>query len=165
MNCRDITEIKRVLNIDPKISIKSNSNIMMLLNDVPEDSTTEPELLDVLYSYIRSSRPHTIVEIGTYKGISTFVFSEALRENNYGKVYTIDNGKLIGNETAKKLFEQQNLKNIVFIEKESMYAFEAWGRAEIDFLYIDGDHSYTSSCIDFALWSRLLTKKGMILES
>ena len=163
MIANDIEVIKKALDIDPQISLNSNPNLIKILEDSPEDSTTEPELLDVLYSIIRSKRTHTVVEIGTFKGIASLIFSEALRENNYGKIYTIDNGSLIGNKIPRTLFKKNNLENIVFIEKDSVSAFESWGRAEIDLLYIDGDHSYSSTCIDFALWSRFVTKRGLIV--
>lgn len=160
MIANNIEEIKLALNIDSLTSLSPDSKIYQLLNN--EDATTEPELLDIFYSYVRSQRPHTIVEIGTYKGISTLILSEALRENNYGTIYTIDNGNMIGNGTAKDLFRNHNLSNVVFIEKDSVRAFEEWGRADIEFLYIDSDHSYAAACIDFALWSRFVTPNGLI---
>lgn len=37
-----------------------------------EDWSTEPELLEVFYCWVRCRRPHTIVLIGAYKGKSAF---------------------------------------------------------------------------------------------
>ena len=143
--------------------MQDNSRLHFLIENKNEDWSTEPELLEVIYSYIITKKPHTIVEIGTYKGISALVFAEACRINNYGTVYTIDDGSAISNQQARSLFDSREIDNLVCIEKTSKKAFEDWGRAEIDLLYIDGDHSYASACIDFALWGRLIEQNGLVI--
>lgn len=159
----DVNELKCRLEINSAVSVLDNDELKSLFEHSDEDWSTEPELLDVLYSYILTKRPHTLVEIGTYKGTAAIVFSEACRVNNFGKVYTIDDGSSIGNDSARDLFQSWSNSRICFIEKTSMDAFEQWGRAEIDFLYIDGDHSYAAACIDFALWGRLMAPGGLIV--
>ena len=51
-----------------------------------EDSTV------FLYSIVKMQRPKTILEIGTGLGVCAFQMAMAVRENDYGHVYTLDNG-------------------------------------------------------------------------
>jgi predicted O-methyltransferase YrrM len=120
-----------------------------------EDWSTEPELLEVFYCWVRCRRPHTIVEIGTYKGKAAFVLASAQARNNYGELYTIDDnsaGMLVEARRRLELLQQSN--KITLLEATSHQAFSEWIRAKIDFVYLDGSHHYIDVVADFALWSR-----------
>jgi predicted O-methyltransferase YrrM len=45
-----------------------------------------------LYSLIKMEQPKTVVELGSGFGIASFMIGQALKENNIGKLWTIDNG-------------------------------------------------------------------------
>ena len=45
-----------------------------------------------LYSLVKMHRPKTILEIGTGLGVCAFQMAMAVRENDYGHVYTLDDG-------------------------------------------------------------------------
>jgi predicted O-methyltransferase YrrM len=129
-----------------------------------ENWSTEPELLEVLYCYIRATRPHTVVEIGTYKGLSAIILATGLERNKYGHLFTVDNNESKVLAEAEERFSKEPLNHrITLIKKSSQDAFVDWGRARIDFLYIDGSHSFLDACCDFALWSRYLTHSGIIV--
>ncbi len=139
---------------------EDTSNVNNLFNNTQEDWSAEPEALEILYHQVRTQKPRTIVEIGTYKGVSSSVMCKAIEKNMYGTLYTIDCKSY--EEAFNRLNHFEEKKILTFIKKSSVEAFKDWGRADIDLLFIDGDHSYENACIDFALWSRFLSPKGVI---
>jgi predicted O-methyltransferase YrrM len=129
-----------------------------------EDWSTEPELLEVLYCYIRAARPKTVVEIGTYKGTAAVVFHSALARNGAGRVITIDNNKAGTVPEARERFARYGAGHrITLLERSSNQAFVRWKRVPIELLYIDGAHSYVQACSDFALWSRFVSPDGLVV--
>ncbi|MGH6717822.1 MAG: class I SAM-dependent methyltransferase [Alphaproteobacteria bacterium] len=46
----------------------------------------------MLYALIRRERPRAIVELGTGLGVSALWMAQAVKENGFGKVWTIDDG-------------------------------------------------------------------------
>ena len=46
----------------------------------------------LLYSLVRMEQPNTVVELGTGFGTCAFLVAQALKENNKGMIWTIDNG-------------------------------------------------------------------------
>ena len=46
----------------------------------------------LLYSLIRMEQPNTVVELGTGLGTCALLIAQALKENNKGIIWTIDNG-------------------------------------------------------------------------
>lgn len=46
----------------------------------------------ILYALIRRERPRAIVELGTGLGVSALWMAQAVKENGFGKVWTIDDG-------------------------------------------------------------------------
>tara|TARA_A100001391_G_scaffold31223_1_gene16686 strand:- start:856 stop:1647 length:792 start_codon:yes stop_codon:yes gene_type:complete len=46
-----------------------------------------------LYSLIKMEQPNTVLELGTGLGTCTFLMAQALKENNKGKIWTVDNGE------------------------------------------------------------------------
>lgn len=129
-----------------------------------EDWSTEPELLEVFYCWVRCKRPHTIVEIGAYKGKAAFVFASAQKQNNYGEFYTIDNNEEgTVPEARARLDTLARPEKIKLLECSSQEAFKEWVRAGIDLLYIDGSHDYLDAAGDFALWSRHVEEEGGLI--
>lgn len=45
-----------------------------------------------LYSIVKMTKPRTVLELGTGLGTAALWIAQALEENNYGSLYTIDNG-------------------------------------------------------------------------
>lgn len=156
LGCNDFaryqSEFEEILNRHPDLS--------------EEDWSCEPELLQVLYCITRHNKPHTIVEIGTYKGKSALIFAHALQNNNknWGSIFTIDDNTSGTVDEAKKRFSQCTPRHrIHLLESSSLEAFSEWKRAKIDLLFIDGSHSYLNATCDFSLWSRHLSNKGLIV--
>ena len=46
-----------------------------------------------LYSLIKMERPKTVIELGSGLGTTSLMIGKALKENNYGKLWAIDDGR------------------------------------------------------------------------
>lgn len=108
-----------------------------------------------------------IVEIGPWKGKSTVYLANGSKASNKVKIYTIDpyveeyGGKLAFEE-FKKNIKTANVEDVIEpLVKTSEEANKDW-RKPIEFLWIDGDHSFPMVKLDFDLWSPYLIKGGTI---
>lgn len=120
------------------------------------------EIFDLL-EHLKNNTPEIIVEIGTKDGGNSFLFLEALnnidtyvgidlRVNNYGKL------KFLTRSGSKILSMHCNSQF-----PEAMYMVEkVLNGRPIDFLFIDGDHSYEGVKADFERYSPLVKDGGLI---
>jgi predicted O-methyltransferase YrrM len=156
------SDVRSKLGLKTHLSDAEKLRFILSRND--SDYSSEPAVYDVLYGLTQERYPKTIVEIGTYKGISAMVFAEALSGSAGARIYTIDDGSQCEQSEARERLEPYVRDGrVVKIEKSSVDAFSAWGRARIDLLFIDGDHSFAGACTDFALWARYVHKDGLIV--
>lgn len=66
--------------------------------------------------------------------------------------------KAVKRQAQKRLQD----KNVVFIEKFSEDAVKDIPYNSLDFVYIDGDHSYDSVMLDIIFWGRKVRKGGIV---
>jgi MMP 1-O-methyltransferase len=152
-------------------------NLSSIINKVSiiEGWLTENEIRG-LYNVARKlPNNSTVVEIGSWKGKSTITIGLGLRK---GIVYAIDPFNAEGEPGSKEeyLLKQGNepllyqfLNNIKkhgvakFIIPLRGYSFEfSTYIDDIDFLFIDGDHSIEGCSNDFNLYSEKVKKGGYI---
>ncbi len=129
-----------------------------------------------LYRFASLLTPNsTVVEIGSWKGKSTYCLARGLQ---HGKVIAIDPFDASGEDEShiiyqnmkgqKKLIDQfreemQRLKVMEKIEIFSGYSHEFLGKIpKIDLLFIDGDHSKEGCDFDFVNYSPFITSGGYI---
>jgi hypothetical protein len=95
-----------------------------------------------LYRKVREIKPKIVIEIGCQNGCSTSHIALALKHNGGGKVFSIDNGQQIGDETGKMIPEELS----AWFKLIRMDAFDfdlkrfLSGR-KIDLLVEDGQHT------------------------
>lgn len=118
-----------------------------------EHMATEVEYLKKMLSIIRGNGFKRILEIGTYKGHSTFVFDQAFEDV---RVVTVD--------PVPQEFDRSVYKHTTFIAMDSQTTMLDFlgANQRFDFIFIDGDHSYDGVRIDFELGRKLLAPLGMI---
>jgi predicted O-methyltransferase YrrM len=108
-----------------------------------------------LWNQVKDLKKATIVEIGSYGGISTIVLANASPTSH---VIAID--PYIGYEDVYKNYlkaiEGLNIKHI----KEK--AEDALIKVKIDFLHIDGDHSYEFVVKDIKKYVPMVKKGGYV---
>lgn len=151
------------------ISQKMKGNAIMHLVkvifglDQPDTQTTAAER-KALEKY--ASGAGTAIEIGVFEGINTVVISKALEAN--GKTFGIDpffkgSMGICYHKVIAKLHLKKNRvsKNVVLIEK---FSFDAVGDVpeKVDFMFIDGDHSYEGISKDWRLYADKVRTGGIL---
>ena len=130
------------------------------------------EILQLLNIINKEKKPKYILEIGTMGGGTLFLFSRIASDD--GVIISIDlpGGRFGGgySATRKPLFNSFSLKDqkIWLIRKDS-HKRETFNEIKnilngnkIDFLFIDGDHSYEGVKKDFEMYKSLVKNNGMI---
>lgn len=113
--------------------------------------------LTTLLGEVNDIDPLVILEIGMHRGGSMMVWYEML-----------DPALLIGVDMDKPKWELGRLDNIWVIQGDShSYAVsnqikKRLGDDYLDFLFIDGDHTYDGVCKDFDMYSPFVRDGGII---
>lgn len=128
--------------------------------DQPETQVTKDEL-SLLLTYSRGAE--RVVEIGCFEGATT----TALASNTKGRVYSIDlflsgrTGICFSYWIARVEMFRKKLGNIQLIKGASYDAVKQIG-FEIDFLFIDGDHTWEGIERDWSDWFPKVKAGGII---
>ena len=121
---------------------------------------------------IKARKPKTIVELGVHHGFSYFSFCQTVHDYKLEtKCFGIDHwlgdphAGLYDEEVYKKVLEQ-NKKYQYFsklIKKDFNSALADFKDHSIDFLHIDGYHTYDQIKSDFTNWLPKCTRDALIL--
>lgn len=127
-----------------------DSAIQIVKNAPAQLSSTERFLL---FTLVRSLSPAVVVEIGTFRGGSASIIAAALRSAQFGHAWCID-------PHPKLAIQWSDISDrATLIQESSPDAFATISKlipAPIDFVFIDGDHSYDAVVRDtLALISHL----------
>jgi len=127
---------------------------------------------------------HGIVEIGSFKGKSTYALAQGSMDGHGVRVYAIDpfdsssvdlkrvmdkkdNKSLYGRDTFLEFLrnmEQSGVKKVVFpVRKKSVDAVGDVDLEKYDLLFIDGSHEYDDVCRDFLLYKDRLVNGGVVV--
>jgi predicted O-methyltransferase YrrM len=129
----------------------------------PETQTTSEER-EALAKYVSGAA--TVVEIGVFEGVNTTILSKAMGKN--GKTFGIDPffkggmGVCYHKLIAETHLKRNKVRNLVsLIEK---YSFDAVNDVpeKVDFIFIDGDHSWEGISKDWPLYSGKLKAGGIM---
>ena len=120
-----------------------------------------------IYSVVAQNKPKRIVELGSYVGRSSIIFSVLAKEFDLDFI-TVDD--LSSKNTKDELIE--NLKKIegkyTFLQMKSDEAFQffnigAYADRPIDLIFIDTVHTYESVKHDCDLWLPKMRQGGLVL--
>jgi predicted O-methyltransferase YrrM len=163
--------VHRIVSIPDALTIRSYREIHGFLS---------PREAVALYQTARRVGPSgTIVEIGSWKGKSTYCLAKGLRS---GRVIAIDPFNCFGDQESAKIYDQtkgeaplieQFRRNMA--TRGVLARVDAWqgtsgdfleriaGVGGIDLLFIDGDHSIEGCDFDFRHYSPHLKPGGYLM--
>jgi cephalosporin hydroxylase len=117
-----------------------------------------------LYEFLFDKNIRTVLEIGTFSGGTALVWAHLVHLND-GIVYTLDNLS----PKPKMVYKRHPFKKrIIELRGDSHgketknYVHSILGTSKIDFLFIDGDHTYEGVKDDFFSYSKLVKDGGWI---
>jgi predicted O-methyltransferase YrrM len=133
-----------------------------------------PDEIRVLFSMIEEQSPQRVLEIGTYRGGTFYLWCKAASED--ATLISIDlpgDESLDGKYTPERIefykqFAKSNNQKLHFIAADSHQDRTAsevaaiLGSNQLDFLFIDGDHSYAGAKRDFELYAPLVRSRGIV---
>lgn len=137
-----------------------------------------PEEMLLMYGFVASIRPHHIIEVGTAMG-GVFV---GLCKLSTGKKISVDlidgpfkvsyvetpSGKTVTQSPEHRKTLKSVDRNVILIDGDSTSKSvlakvkKALGRAKVDFVFIDGDHSAEGSWADYQNYSKFVKPGGWI---
>ena len=101
-----------------------------------DSMTAEAEVLEFLRCLVRTVKPQTVVETGTFMGVSTLWIAEGLKANGFGKVVTCEcDAKAFAK--AKQRIDKSGLAKWIDCRNESSLETKVSGN--IDLLFSDSD--------------------------
>lgn len=175
----------QVLWYSPNMKMKDVSKIVVTLKDINGNiffSTTpiiytgvfmrlgDCELND-LSIFIKNDlhKIDNIVEIGSYQGESTTIFSQHFTDSKIFAVDTWSHNYEMDLNTNNHIDVENNFNsiilnypNIIKIKMSSENFSNIIADNSIDFVYIDGDHSYEGVSTDIIKWKNKIKKGGYI---
>ena len=101
-----------------------------------DSMTAEVEVLEFLRCLVRTLKPQTVVETGTFMGISTLWIAEGLKANGFGKVITCEYDSAVFAK-AKERIDNSGLAKWIDCRNES--SLETRVHGAIDLLFSDSD--------------------------
>jgi len=118
-----------------------------------------------LYHCVRSMRPSTVVEVGTYMAGTARILAQALVDNEYGQLYTADP---YGASRCPPIIERWPTplrERVTFVPKNSMALVEdlRGRRQQIDIAFIDGCHDFEFVLFDALAIGALMARGGLMI--
>jgi predicted O-methyltransferase YrrM len=133
------------------------------ISDIAYHGISGSKQCELLFKLIHFLNCETIVELGTSLGINTMYLASV---NSKNRIYTIEADNNLC-ELAKKNFDMLDLKNIDLINDVFDHALPLLLEKlpEIDFAYIDGNHTYQST-LNYFEWlaSKSNSKTIIVLD-
>jgi predicted O-methyltransferase YrrM len=165
---------KRLVEQEPNNSPENILSALQKYRGVGYYSSIEPAQVDEefkeLLELVKEENPEVVMEIGTMDGgtlygwtnVSTpdLAISLDLPEGKFGGGYPEEKGKLYREFSEKTNFELVRANSHDPSTKENIK--ELLEDRKIDFLFIDGDHTYEGVKQDFEMYSDLVRDGGVI---
>jgi predicted O-methyltransferase YrrM len=129
--------------------------------DITKYTSKPSHIAQLLFRLVNYFKPKTILELGTSVGISAMYMASP---NKKAQVITVE-GDPNTAKIAKLNFDKLKIKNITLINK----SFEAFFEQDfdkinkLDFVFIDGNHQYTSTINYFNQIKPKLHDKSIVI--
>lgn len=104
-----------------------------------DDGGVELEVGEFLYGLLRVLKPNLVLETGTYTGISAMYMGQALNDNGFGNVLSLEIDP-VHKKRAEDLWERVGLEEYVGCRLQSSKDFES---TEVwDFMFLDSEPEF-----------------------
>ncbi len=124
-------------------------------------ASIDPVAVEVLYTLIRLHYPEIVVEVGTAWGYSGVAMAQALEDNNFGKLYTIDiDEQFLTRQVIKKAKLGHRIEYII---GDSANVLPKLNVSRVDLAFIDGSHDYEPVLKEFHALDKLLKSRGILV--
>jgi len=162
--------IRRRLFMRAWYRLRHPSNVARMLS---VEGMTRKSEMRLLYELAQEARDGAVVEIGTCVGASTVALGHGVKAGHGVPVYAIDpyvhwrsdSGRDYGPADRVRLYKNLLHAGVVeqvwLLQLKSEQAAKCWD-GPISLLWIDGDHSYPATRLDFDLWSGFVRVGGTI---
>jgi predicted O-methyltransferase YrrM len=110
-----------------------------------DEQSAEVEVLDFLYSLVRTIKPQLIVETGTHKGLSSCYMGKALRDNGRGKLITCEVEPKLQSYAIDLITKARLVEHV---ECRLVSSLDLSIEGEIDFLFLDSEPSLRMKELD-----------------
>ncbi len=103
------------------------------------------DLCILLYSIVKREKPAVVVELGTGLGVTTAWIAAAMKENGFGKIYSVDNGEHYSpaDKVWWKVQFRNRLESLVSIPDYQQFIHTVFAEANVaehvNFIYGDID--------------------------
>jgi hypothetical protein len=144
------------------------------------DGLIDEQIGDVLYGYAREVlTEHTIVELGSYRGMSTCYLAAGARDGREAQVYAVDTWSEdvsdwrasvkdylpspLYSDFESQLRKQRLWSRVTPVIQRSAEAGGTYRGRKVGLLYIDADHHYAAVMADFKAWHRHCAREAVVI--
>lgn len=139
------------------LSLDLKNEISNLRNSDLEGWDTELEVAILINSIINMVEAKNVLEIGTYRGITTLFMADSIQSRK-GSVVTIDI-----KDYASLNFKNSKFKNIINYKLGNSHKILSSLNQKFDLIFIDADHSEQGVFKDFNITKKYLNNDGIII--
>ncbi len=162
---RLIQKVKKSKNMEKIIEFTYNKEIFVTPTQVKSE-------IKALLEFLQEKKLKYILEIGTYMGSSLFLFSQIITEDSIIISIDLPGGSHGGGYPRWRIPIYKSfplLKDKLFLIRKNSHKLSTFNKVKkilkhnkLDFLFIDGDHTYNGVKNDFELFSQLVKENGVI---
>jgi predicted O-methyltransferase YrrM len=120
--------------------------------------SSEPEVGKFLVALLKMTNSSTVIEVGTFKGLTSCYLIDALKES--GKFYSIDIEDHRGG-SVKQYFEE-NKDTCKFILGDSLVKLKDFEENSADIIFLDSYHGLEQVRGEFKLSEKIIKPNGYI---
>ena len=119
---------------------------------------------NLLHALILSTRPKTVLEVGSHIGSASVVIGSALKANGFGRSYHLEPQPhyfvVLNNFIRSAGLEDFCVPLTMFSTDPALSTITG---NDVDLIFLDANHSYSCALADINICDKLLSDKGMIL--
>jgi predicted O-methyltransferase YrrM len=138
------------------------------LADCPEPEKEQTAVTGLQLRYLIAALKATeslsstvVVEVGSYRGATTFALASETRR----PIFAIDPYTGYGggeDDRVAFLKRVEHLPNVKHLRLTSGEAARTWGQGNVSFVFIDAVHDYVSTSYDIEVWGQKLMVDGLM---